>query len=76
MNATIAQSRDSEQRREMPIVDCIHAHSSLCEEVYDFFLEENRLLRSSALSSIAASACWLSASGAAAWAYFPHGVPD
>ena len=32
----------------MPIVDCIQAHSSLCEEVYDFFLEENRLLRGSA----------------------------
>jgi hypothetical protein len=48
MNAALAKSRDGEQKREMPIVDCIHAHSSLCEEVYDFFLEENRLLRSSA----------------------------
>lgn len=29
-----------------PILDSLYAHSSLCEEVYDFFLEENRHLRS------------------------------
>ncbi len=27
-------------------MDSLYAHSSLCEEVYDFFLEENRHLRS------------------------------
>ena len=48
MNATLAQPRDRQQKRELPVLDCIHAHSSLCEEVYNFFLEENRLLRSSA----------------------------
>jgi hypothetical protein len=30
-----------------PVLDSLYAHSSLCEEVYDFFLEENRHLRSS-----------------------------
>ena len=28
-----------------PVLDSLYAHSSLCEEVYDFFLEENRHLR-------------------------------
>ena len=48
MNAPLAQTRDKQEKREIPVLDCIHAHSSLCEEVYNFFLEENRLLRSSA----------------------------
>lgn len=48
MNASVSQPREKQEKRELPVLDCIHAHSSLCEEVYDFFLEENRLLRSSA----------------------------
>lgn len=48
MNAPVSQPREKQEKRELPVLDCIHAHSSLCEEVYDFFLEENRLLRSSA----------------------------
>lgn len=28
-----------------PVLDSLYSHSSLCEEVYDFFLEENRHLR-------------------------------
>ncbi len=40
---------EAEETRRISVIDLIHSHSLLCEEVYNLLLDENRILRGSGM---------------------------
>jgi len=40
---------EAEETRRTSVIDLIHSHSLLCEEVYNLLLDENRILRGSGM---------------------------